>query len=53
MEPVGGEYELTPLFSVDDSVPETSDPSQQYRMVGIPDGLGARANGDGTSTRCS
>jgi len=50
VEPVGSEYELTPLFSVDDRVPETSDPSQEYRMVGIPDGLGARANGNGTST---
>jgi len=48
--PVGIEYDVTPLFSVDDSVPETSDPSQQYRMVGIPDGLGAHSNGDGTTT---
>jgi Bacterial protein of unknown function (DUF839) len=48
--PVGGEYEIRALFSVDDRVPETSDPSRQYRMVGIPDGLGAHANGDGTST---
>jgi secreted PhoX family phosphatase len=50
VEPVGSDYDITPLFSVDDSVPETSNPSQQYRMVGIPDGLGARANGNGTST---
>jgi secreted PhoX family phosphatase len=50
VEPIGNDYDITPLFSVDDSVPETSNPSQQYRMVGIPDGLGARANGDGTST---
>jgi hypothetical protein len=49
-EAIGTEYEVTPLFSVDDSVPETSNPSQQYRMVGIPDGLGAHSNGDGTST---
>ena len=48
--PLGPEYEIRALFSVDDRVPETSDPSRQYRMVGIPDGLGARANGDGTST---
>jgi secreted PhoX family phosphatase len=48
--PIGTEYEVTPLFSVDDTVPETSNPSQQYRMVGIPDGLGAHSNGDGTST---
>jgi hypothetical protein len=50
VEPVGGEYAITPLFSVDDSVPEASNPAQQYRMVGIPDGLGARSNGNGTST---
>lgn len=50
VEAVGTEYEITPLFSVDDSVPETSDPTKQYRMVGIPDGLGAHPNGDGTST---
>jgi len=49
-EAVGTEYDVTPLFSVDDSVPETSNPGQQYRMVGIPDGLGAHENADGTST---
>jgi Bacterial protein of unknown function (DUF839) len=48
--PVGGEYAIRPLFSVADRVPETSNPSRQYQMVGIPDGLGAHANGDGTST---
>jgi hypothetical protein len=48
--PIGTEYHVTPLFSVNDSVPETSEPSQQYRMVGIPDGLGAYSNGDGTTT---
>jgi hypothetical protein len=50
VEPVGEEYEIRPLFSVADKVPETSDPSRQYQMVGIPDGLGAHPNGDGTST---
>jgi hypothetical protein len=49
-EAVGPEYDITPLFSVDDRVPETSNPGQQYRMVGIPDGLGAHANSDGTRT---
>jgi hypothetical protein len=47
---VGGEYEVVPLLSVDDRVPEGSIPSLRYRMVGIPDGLGAHPNGDGTST---
>jgi hypothetical protein len=51
VEPVGDEYTITPLFSADDKVPLLEGaPGQQYRMVGIPDGLGARANGDGTST---
>jgi hypothetical protein len=39
VESVGGEYVIRPLFSVDDVVPETSHPTRQYRMVGIPDGL--------------
>lgn len=51
VEPVGGEYQIKPLFSVDDKVPLLGGaPGQQYRMVGIPDGLGAHPNGDGTST---
>jgi hypothetical protein len=51
VEPVGGEYEVKALFSVDDKVPLLGGPTgQQYRMVGIPDGLGAHPNGDGTST---
>jgi Alkaline phosphatase PhoX len=51
VEPVGGEYQVRPLFSVDDKVPLLGGaPGQQYRMVGIPDGLGAHPNGDGTST---
>jgi Bacterial protein of unknown function (DUF839) len=49
--PVGSDYEIKPLFSVDDQVPLLGGAAgQQYRMVGIPDGLGARPNGDGTST---
>jgi Bacterial protein of unknown function (DUF839) len=49
--PVGGDYEIEPLFSADDTVPLLDGgPGQQYRMVGIPDGLGAHPNGDGTST---
>jgi Alkaline phosphatase PhoX len=47
--PVGSEYEVVPLFSADDAVPVLGGPGS-YRMVGIPDGLGAHANGDGTST---
>ena len=51
MVPVGGAYQITPLFSADDKVPLLGGaPGEQYRMVGIPDGLGAHPNGDGTST---
>jgi uncharacterized protein DUF839 len=50
-KPVGSQYTITPLFSADDKVPLLGGgPGQQYRMVGIPDGLGAHPNGDGTST---
>ena len=48
--PVGSEYDVEALFSVNDRVPEASNPGLRYRMVGIPDGLGAHPNGDGTST---
>jgi hypothetical protein len=41
--PVGDQYQVTPLISSGDTVPRTSDPSRQYQMIGIPDGLGARA----------
>jgi hypothetical protein len=51
VEPVGGKYQIRALFSVDDKVPVLGGaPGQQYRMVGIPDGLGAHSNRDGTST---
>jgi Alkaline phosphatase PhoX len=51
VEPVGGDYQVRALFSVDDKVPLLGGaPGQQYRMVGIPDGLGAHPNRDGTST---
>jgi hypothetical protein len=42
------EYDVKVLLNVGDSVPETSNTSTQYQMVGIPDGLGAYANADGT-----
>jgi Bacterial protein of unknown function (DUF839) len=41
-------YEVIPLLSVGDRVPDTSDPARQYQMVGIPDGLGAHRNRNGT-----
>jgi hypothetical protein len=36
----GSGWETQPLFSVGDVVPETGVAGAQYRMVGIPDGLG-------------
>jgi hypothetical protein len=48
--PIGSAYDVTPLFSANDTVPLWGEASKQYRMVGIPDGLGAHANGDGTAT---
>lgn len=39
------EYTLKPILSVGDRVPETSDPTKEFQMVGIPDGLGAHASG--------
>jgi Bacterial protein of unknown function (DUF839) len=51
VEPVGSQYAVTALFSADDRVPLLGGtPGQEYRMVGIPDGLGAHPNPDGTST---
>lgn len=41
----GQGYATTPLLSVGDTVPETSDPTKSYQMVGIPDGLGAHRTG--------
>jgi hypothetical protein len=41
-------YHTEALFSVGDTVPETSNPARRYQMVGIPDGLGAHA-GPGTT----
>src|SRR5262245_23182896 len=48
--PVGSDYTIIPILSTGDQLPRTSNPAQQYKMVGIPDGLGAHANADGTIT---
>jgi len=47
---ISGGYDTTRLLSVGDTIPETSNPSLQYQMVGIPDGLGAHQNPNGTKT---
>ena len=46
--PVGNDYTIMPLLSVGDRVPRTGHPGAEYQMVGIPDGLGAYGNADGT-----
>lgn len=50
--PRAGGVEITPLLTVGDAVDDRSTPGldSDYRMVGIPDGLGAYDNGDGTFT---
>jgi hypothetical protein len=48
--PVGLDYSIIPILSAGDQVPRTRDASQAYQMTGIPDGLGAHANKDGTTT---
>ncbi|MGI8972715.1 MAG: alkaline phosphatase PhoX, partial [Gaiella sp.] len=47
---VDGGYYTQRLLSVGDTVPESSDASKQYQMVGIPDGLGAYKNTGARST---
>ena len=47
---IAGGYETKRLLSVGDRVPETSDPTREFQMIGIPDGLGAHANSNGTTT---
>ena len=47
---ISGGYTTKKLLSVGDTVPETSNPAKQFQMVGIPDGLGAHPNANGTKT---
>ena len=44
----GSPYTTRPILSVGDQVPVTGAPLQRYQMIGIPDGMGAQNNGDGT-----
>lgn len=48
--PTAPSVQTVPLLTVGDAVPETGNPAGSYRMVGIPDGLGAYDNGNGTIT---
>ena len=43
------EYVFQPLLSVGDRVPRTSNPSEQFQFVGIPDGMGAYKGTGGTT----
>jgi hypothetical protein len=47
---IAGGYTTQKLISAGDTVPETSDPTKQFKFVGIPDGLGAHQNPNGTTT---
>jgi len=48
LTPNDNSVEFTSLLTVGDSVKKKNKGNQTYRMVGIPDGLGAYDNGDGT-----
>ena len=50
LTPVDGSVEFTSVLSVGDSVKRKNKGNETYRMSGIPDGLGAYDNGDGTIT---
>ena len=54
LEASAASVEITPLVTVGDAVADNyaanGTPLPDYRMVGIPDGLGAFDNGDGTFT---
>ena len=47
---IDSSVEFTSLLSVGDSVRKQHKGNETYRMVGVPDGLGAFDNGDGTFT---
>jgi hypothetical protein len=50
LTPVASGVELTSILTVGDEVRKMHKGDEVYRMVGIPDGLGAYDNGDGTIT---
>lgn len=43
--PITSDYEVTPLLSVGDDVPRTSNHAQPYQLIGIVDGLGGVRHG--------
>lgn len=46
---VSPDYVIQPLLTVGDQVPNTSDPTKTFQMIGIPDGLGATNGRHGTT----
>jgi VCBS repeat-containing protein len=50
LTPIGAGVVATSIFTVGESANPKPDSLTPYRMVGIPDGLGAFDNGDGTFT---
>ncbi len=50
LTPVAPGVEFTSILTTGDSVKKKHKGNQTYRMAGIPDGLGAYDNGDGTIT---
>jgi hypothetical protein len=50
LTPIDNTVEFTALLTVGDSVRKKNKGNETYRMVGVPDGLGAFDNGDGTFT---
>ncbi|MCX7041435.1 MAG: hypothetical protein NT117_01835 [Gammaproteobacteria bacterium] len=50
LTPIDSSVEFTSVLSVGDSVKRKNKGNESYRMSGIPDGLGAFDNGDGTIT---
>ena len=47
LKPLLPGVEATPIMTVGETVPFTGDPSRSYRLVGIPDGMGAHKTPDG------
>lgn len=47
---IAGGYTTKRLISAGDTVAETSNRGKQFKLVGIPDGLGAHRNPNGTKT---
>ena len=50
LTPIDAGVEFTSMLSVGDNVKRKNKGNESYRMSGIPDGLGAYDNGDGTMT---